>query len=87
MEYCVATFPSVHDALQFEKTLKEAGLKLQLIPVPREISSSCGIAAKFSPEHLSEFEKTIIEYQLNVDEIHVLKEKQNKKSLLNLLKN
>lgn len=85
MEYCVATFPCLHDALECEKTLKELDFKFQLIPVPREISSSCGLAVRFAPELLQEFKETVSKYLLSVDEIHTLKEKQNKKSLLNLL--
>jgi hypothetical protein len=86
MEYCVATFHSVHEALHFEKVLKETGLELQLIPVPREISSSCGIAARFSPESRPEFEAAITKYQIEVDRIHVLEEKpRKKKSLFKLL--
>ncbi|NLL18539.1 MAG: DUF3343 domain-containing protein [Clostridia bacterium] len=85
MEYCVATFHSVHEALHFEKVLKETGLKLQLIPVPREISSSCGIAARFSPESRPEFEAAIAKHRLDVDSIHVLKEKPRKKNLLSFL--
>ncbi|HHY60235.1 MAG TPA: DUF3343 domain-containing protein [Clostridia bacterium] len=87
MEYCVATFPCLHDALECEKTLKELKFQFQLIPVPREISSSCGLAVRFAPELLQDFQETIMKYQLSVDEIHILKERQNRKSLLNLLKN
>ena len=84
--YCIATFHSVHEALHFEKVLKEVRLKLQLIPVPREISSSCGIAAKFLPELRPEIEAIIAEKNLEVDGIYVLEEKTKKKSILNLLK-
>lgn len=87
MKYCVATFPCLHDALECEKTLKELNFKFQLIPVPREISSSCGLAVRFDPELLQEFKETVMKYQLAVDEIHILQERQNKKSLLNLLNN
>ncbi|NLC77169.1 MAG: DUF3343 domain-containing protein [Clostridia bacterium] len=86
MEYCVATFHSVHEALHFEQVLKKAGLQLQLIPVPREISSSCGIAARFAPEARPDFEAAIAQHGLEVDEIHVLQEKpRKKKSLFSLL--
>ena len=43
----IITFPSVWHAFRAEKILKEAGLICALIPVPRELSSSCqGLAAK-----------------------------------------
>lgn len=40
----VFTFPSSHHALRAEKICQEAGLPVLLIPVPREISSDCGVA-------------------------------------------
>lgn len=84
--FCVATFHSVHEALQFEKIIKAAELHLQLIPVPREISSSCGIAAKFSPDIREKIENIIAKEQLEVDGVYVLEEKAKKKSILDAFK-
>ncbi len=39
----VFTFPSLHHALRAEKLCLEAGLRARLIPLPREISSDCGV--------------------------------------------
>lgn len=44
VEVAVLTFPSTHAALQAEKRLKEKGIRGELVPVPREISTSCGLA-------------------------------------------
>jgi hypothetical protein len=38
----LATYPSSHAALSAEKRLKGGGLQVELIPVPRQIRSSCG---------------------------------------------
>ena len=38
----LATYPSSHAVLRAEKTLKAAGLQVDLIPVPRQIRSNCG---------------------------------------------
>lgn len=78
MQYCVVTFHSVHDALYFEKSLKKLSLDLQMIPVPREISSSCGIAAKFSLENRPQFERAILDLGLEIEKIHLLEEKNRK---------
>lgn len=43
--YCVVTFNTTHHALIFEKLLKENKLSVKLMPVPRQLSSSCGTAA------------------------------------------
>ena len=47
----VAIFHSIHRVLKAEKLLKEAGVDFLLIPVPRQLSSDCGLALRFSPEH------------------------------------
>ncbi len=46
------TFPSTHQALNFEKNFKSSGLSFTLRPVPREISSSCGIAAQIETDQV-----------------------------------
>ena len=52
-EIRIITFPSVWHAFRAEKVLKDAGLACSLIPVPRELSSSCqGLAAKIAEADL-----------------------------------
>lgn len=46
-EYYVASFHTVSQALRFEKELQTNSIVVKMIPVPRIISSSCGIAARF----------------------------------------
>ncbi len=41
---CILLFQSVHQVMKAEKVLKERGMAVDLIPVPREISSDCGVA-------------------------------------------
>jgi len=43
----VVLFPSVHHALRAERLLKEAGLPCKLIPIPRNLSSDCGVCLRF----------------------------------------
>jgi hypothetical protein len=43
----VVLFPSVQHALRAEKLLKEAGLLCKLIPIPRNLSSDCGVCLRF----------------------------------------
>jgi hypothetical protein len=38
----LATYPSSHAALGAERSLKAAGFRVELIPVPRQIHSHCG---------------------------------------------
>jgi hypothetical protein len=41
---CIFLFESVHQVMRAEKVLKREGMEVDLIPVPREISSDCGVA-------------------------------------------
>jgi hypothetical protein len=45
----VVLFQSVHHALRAEKLLKEAGIPCKLIPIPRNLSSDCGVCLRFDP--------------------------------------
>ena len=52
-EILVLTFPSVWHAFRAEKLLKTAEFYCVIIPVPRELSSSCqGLAAKINESDL-----------------------------------
>jgi hypothetical protein len=44
------TFPSTFQALRAEKAIQAAGLKGRLIPMPRELSSLCGLALELEPD-------------------------------------
>lgn len=48
----IATFDNTHNALRFEKILKENEIKLVVMPVPREVSASCGLSVKFGMDEL-----------------------------------
>lgn len=43
----VVLFPSVSHCMRAESLLQAAGLSCKLIPVPRELSSDCGVALRF----------------------------------------
>lgn len=45
--YGVVLFHSTSHALRAEKVLRQAGLAVKLIPVPRHLSSDCGVALRF----------------------------------------
>jgi len=42
----VVLFPSVSYALAAEKILKKEGIPFKLIPIPRHISSDCGVCIR-----------------------------------------
>ena len=39
-------FDTIHDVLRAEKALKRRGLAIELVPVPRNLSSDCGMAIR-----------------------------------------
>lgn len=45
--YNVVLFHSMSGALKAEKLLKRDGVPIKLIPVPRQLSSDCGICVRF----------------------------------------
>ncbi len=52
----VAIFHSIHRVMQAEKVLKLAGAEILLIPVPRQLSSDCGLAIRYAPEEAERVE-------------------------------
>jgi hypothetical protein len=44
---CILLLGSVHKVMKAEKVLKSANVSVDLVPVPREISSDCGVAIEF----------------------------------------
>ena len=78
LDFYVITFYSTHLALQFEKLIKGSGLKVKLIPVPRKISSSCGIAGRISSQDLTMVRKICQEEGLEYESIYRIFSDQTK---------
>ncbi len=66
-EHLIFTFYSTHLALEFENLLENSGFNVKIIPVPRKISSSCGLAGKVESKNHKEIEsicgKNDLEYE------------------------
>jgi len=58
--YVVFLFPSVNYALKAEKILKAAGIVHKLIPVPRHISSDCGVCLRTTEDKQQDIEKELL---------------------------
>jgi hypothetical protein len=72
-EFFVAVFRSVHHALRAEKILKENGIPHKLIPVPRHISSDCGVCLRFPAGERERIEHALAG-KVEIDEIRPLAE-------------
>ena len=47
---CIATFYSHFGAIRFKKTCESFGWSAQVMPVPRNLSSSCGTCVRYEGE-------------------------------------
>lgn len=66
----VAIFHSIHRVLKAEKVLKEAGVDFTLIPVPRQLTSDCGLALRIAPEHRTAVYAVLTQHDLLPAELH-----------------
>ncbi|MCJ7545853.1 MAG: DUF3343 domain-containing protein [Deltaproteobacteria bacterium] len=57
--YGVVLFQSISSALRSEKLLKKEGIAHKLIPVPRHLSSDCGVCIRFFSEDESQVRKAL----------------------------
>jgi uncharacterized SAM-binding protein YcdF (DUF218 family) len=58
-DFFVLTFDSTHHAIRAENLLKKAGLDIDMIPTPRDITSNCGLSIKFSVDNLGQVRKVL----------------------------
>ena len=71
----VLTFPSSHYALKAEKVCKDAGIRVVLIPLPREISADCGVALIVRPEARPNAEDLLGQAGVSLNNVHHLRRK------------
>ena len=57
--YGVVLFHSTSGALRAEKFLKKEGIAYKIIPVPRHLSSDCGVCIRFSSQDESLVRKVL----------------------------
>ncbi len=81
--YCVVTFQTTQQPLVFEKVLTKKGLTIKLMPVPRQVSSSCGIAAKVDCDKKEEILTLCKEKNIKIDTFHKIETNNRKKSFFN----
>lgn len=66
----VLTFSSTHQALKAEKVLQAARLPAAIIPVPRRISSLCGLAIKLDSALHPQAEEILLGNGVKVEGVH-----------------
>lgn len=68
--YVVFLTPSTSHALRAEKLLSDACIRSKLIPVPRHLSSDCGVCLRVSRADRAVAERLLAAAGLDVEEIH-----------------
>ena len=66
---CVAIFKSIHKVMKAEKILKGLDLEILLIPAPRQLTSDCGLAIRFSLALRPAVEAALTESGLTIVEL------------------
>ncbi|NLV57853.1 MAG: DUF3343 domain-containing protein [Clostridiales bacterium] len=74
----LSTFYSISDALYFESMLKERGDVCKVIPVPRELSSSCGYAVTFSLDLSDEFDQLVNNHGIEMESLYEIRSSNHK---------
>ncbi len=71
--YCevdLFTFLSSHHTLKAEKLCRATGIPTAFIPLPREISSDCGVALIIRPEVCQDLEELLGQKGIPVQGVH-----------------
>jgi hypothetical protein len=66
----VITFHTTAGAIALEKLCKSKGIPGRLVPVPRSITSDCGIAWSMALEYRAAMEKAIADRELEIVGFH-----------------
>lgn len=73
---CYLTFASTYFALRTEALLQESNFSFKLVPVPRQISSSCGTALQCSCIDLEAIRSTLENAGVKIEGSHELAEER-----------
>jgi len=77
MSQGVILFPSIHFVLEAEKMIKGKGFFIDLIPVPRQLSSDCGICMLIEWEQKEIIYTLLEERGVKIEGAHPLPQKEN----------
>ncbi|RAK11751.1 uncharacterized protein DUF3343 [Halanaerobium saccharolyticum] len=75
----IFTFYSTHLALEFERELKNSEINVKIIPVPRQISSSCGLSGRINAQDLEKVKEICNDSEIEYEDIYQIKGENFKK--------
>ncbi len=70
--YGVILFHTTSAVMRAEKLLIKAGYDTKLIPTPRQFSSDCGIALRFTWNQIEQVKATLEKDKVEFDTLHPL---------------
>ena len=70
VQYGVALFHSTAHVMRGEKVLNQAGIRVKMIPTPRQLSSDCGMALRFEQAESERVAAILAENQVPVKGIY-----------------
>jgi hypothetical protein len=73
---CLATFHITSMAILFERTLRKEGLTVKVVPVPRQLSASCGLACEFPCDATERVKAVCAERKIETAGFHTLDDQQ-----------
>jgi len=68
--YSVILFHTSNHAFRAEKVLKERGLSCKLVPVPRHLSSECGVCLRVEHAQLDLVTPVLLAAQVEIASTH-----------------
>ncbi len=68
------TFPTMFFALKAERVLQNTPCPFAMVPVPRALSTSCGIALRCEKAEVEPIKKVLQEHNVSYSGIHCLAE-------------
>lgn len=77
----LVTFNSTHSAIRAERELLNEGLKVKVIPVPTEITASCGLSIRMDLEDLEKVKKVLKDNDIEVSGYYYVEKLGFKKSI------
>jgi len=70
--YGIVLFNTTQAAIKAEKVLIRAGIKIKLIPVPRHISTNCGISIRFDLSIADEIKAILVKNDVPIADVRPL---------------
>ncbi len=70
--HCLATFDITSMAVLFERVCRKEGIAAKIVPVPRRLSTSCGLACEFPCEEEERVRELCGKKHVDVSDFHSL---------------